>query len=161
MKTRLYLIIAAAVIAIATAASAAATAHEWASKDPAPVATGPDAVSDWNLYAANAIVGTAGQGAAVSALSFAMVQGAVYDAVNAIDGAHEPYLVAPPASPSDSTDAAVATAAFTVLAALFPAQLSTLQPLYDTSLAAIPDRQQKTNGIAVGKAAADAMLAAR
>jgi hypothetical protein len=161
MNARLYLIIAAAVIAIASAASSVATAHEWASRNAASAATGPDAVTDWNLYAANAIVGTAGQGPTVSALSFAMVQGAVYDAVNAIDGTHEPYLVAPPASQSDSPDAAVATAAFTVLAALFPAQLSTLQPLYDTSLAAIPDGQQKTNGIAVGKAAADAMLAAR
>ena len=161
MKARLYLIIAAAVIAIAAPPRRSRPPTSGPRSTRRAGATGPDAVSDWNLYAANAIVGTAGQGAAVSALSFAMVQGAVYDAVNAIDGTHEPYLVAPPASPSDSKDAAVATAAFTVLAALFPAQLPTLQPLYDTSLAAIPDGQQKTNGIAVGRAAADAMLAAR
>src|SRR5262245_12344762 len=146
MKPRLYLIVAA-VIATAIPAVSLAAAHERVSSHPAPTATGPDAVTDWNLYAANAILGTARQPPAVSALSFAMVQGAVYDAVNAIDDTHQPYLVAPPASPSDSKDAAVATAAFTVLAALFPAQLSTLQPLYDMSLAAIPDGHQKANGI--------------
>ena len=41
----------------------------------------------------------AGQPPHVAALSLAMVQGAVYDAVNAIDGGHQPYLVAPPADP--------------------------------------------------------------
>ena len=44
-----------------------------------------DAVTDWNLIASNAIVVTAGQPPPVSVLHFAMVQGAVYDAVNAID----------------------------------------------------------------------------
>jgi hypothetical protein len=46
---------------------------------------------------------------------------------------------------------------------LFPAQESTLQPLYDVSLAAIPDRPRgaKAGGIAAGNAAAAAMLAAR
>ena len=33
-----------------------------------------------------------GQGPPLSPLHLAMVQGAVYDAVNAIDGGHEPFL---------------------------------------------------------------------
>ena len=90
-----------------------------------------------------------------------MVQGAVYDAVNAIDRGHRPYLVAPPAKRSDSKQAAAATAAFRVLAALFPSQQSTLQPLYDASLAAVPDGRRERGGIAAGDAAAAAMLAAR
>ena len=56
-----------------------------------------DAVTDWNLIASNAIVVTAGQPPPVSVLHFAMVQGAVYDAVNAIDRGHRPYLVQPDA----------------------------------------------------------------
>ena len=44
-----------------------------------------------------------------------MVQGAVYDAVNAIDRGHQPYLVQPPSNPTDSKEAATATAAFRVL----------------------------------------------
>ena len=119
---------------------------------------------EWNAIATTA---AAGQPPHVVPLSLAMVQGAVYDAVNAIDGGHQPYLVSPPANPSDSKEAAVATAAFRVLVGfpdlpgLFPAQLSTLQPLYDASLAGVPDGAGKTEGIAVGEGAARAMLTAR
>jgi len=52
-----------------------------------------DAVTDWNLIASNAIVVTAGQPPPVSVLHFAMVQGAVYDAVNAIERSHRPDRV--------------------------------------------------------------------
>jgi hypothetical protein len=120
-----------------------------------------DTVTDWNAIATTAIVTTAGQSPHASTLSFAMVQGAVYDAVNAIDRGHRPYLVAPPADPSDSKEAAAATAAFRVLAALFPSQLPTLQPLYDSSLEALPDGTSKDGGVAAGDAAAAAMIAAR
>jgi hypothetical protein len=120
-------------------------------------------VTDWNGIASTAIVANAGQPPPVAVLSFAMVQGAVYDAVNAIDRGHRPYLAEPAAGPSDSKDAAAATAAFRVLVGLFPLQQSTLQPLYDTSLAAVQDtpRGAKAAGIAAGEAAAAAMLAAR
>lgn len=43
-----------------------------------------------------------------------MVQGAVYDAVNAIDRRHQPYLVQPALDPTDSKEAAIATLALTV-----------------------------------------------
>jgi hypothetical protein len=123
-----------------------------------------NAAIEWNAIATTA---AAGQPPHVVPLSLAMVQGAVYDAANAIDGGHQPYLVSPPANPSDSKEAAVATAAFRVLVGfpdlpgLFPAQLSTLQPLYDASLAGVPDGAAKTGGIAVGQGAARAMLTAR
>ena len=79
-----------------------------------------DAVTDWNLIASNAIVVTAGQPPPVSVLHFAMVHGAVYDAVNAIDRGHRPYLVQPASNPTDSKEAAAATAAFRVLVGIFP-----------------------------------------
>jgi hypothetical protein len=123
-----------------------------------------NAAIEWNAIATTA---AAGQPPHVAPLSLAMVQGAVYDAVNAIDGGHQPYLVSPPANASDSKEAAVATAAFRVLVGfpdlpgLFPAQISTLQPLYDASLADVADGAAKTGGIAVGEAAARAMLVER
>jgi hypothetical protein len=120
-----------------------------------------NAVTDWNAIASTSIMSTAGQPPHVAPLSLAMVQGAVYDAVNAIDGGYEPYLVAPAAEPSDSKEAAVATAAFRVLVGLFPTQQATLQPLYEASLAGVPAGAAKAGGIAVGEAAAAAMLAAR
>jgi hypothetical protein len=122
-----------------------------------------DAVTDWNAIASRAIVTTAGQPPPVSALSFAMVQGAVYDAVNAIDRGHKPYLVQPSANPTDSKEAAAATAAFGVLAELFPAQVVALQGQYESYIAGLPDTPpgSKAAGIAIGVAAAAAMLAAR
>ncbi|WP_028066716.1 vanadium-dependent haloperoxidase [Solirubrobacter soli] len=128
-----------------------------------PCVARADTVTDWNEIASSSIVGTAGQPPPVSALSFAMVQGAVYDAVNAIDRRHRPYLVAPPARRTDSEDAAAATAAFRVLVALFPTQQATLQARYEASMAAVADipAGARAGGIAVGEAAAAAMLAAR
>jgi hypothetical protein len=128
-----------------------------------------DAVTDWNAIASNSIVQTAGQPPQVSALSFAMVQGAVYDAVNAIDRGYQPYLVQPNANPTDSKEAAAATAAFRVLVGfadlpgLFPAQLPTLQPHYDTYIAGLPDNPpgSKSNGVTIGETTARAMLIAR
>ena len=76
----------------------------------APAPARADTVTDWNGYASTAIVATAGQPPPVAVLSFAMVQGAVYDAVNAIDRGYRPYLVQPPSNPTDSKEAAAATA---------------------------------------------------
>jgi len=143
-RTRTALVVVAGVVALASPGVARA-----------------DAVTDWNAIASNAIVTVAGQSPHASTLSFAMVHGAVYDAVNAIDRGYRPYLVLPAAQPWDSKEAAAATAAFRVLAALFPAQQSALQTAYDTSLAAVPDGPAKHGGIAAGEAAAAAMLAAR
>src|SRR5205823_1946097 len=80
-----------------------------------PTVMRADAVTDWNAIASNSIVTSAGQPPQVSSLSFAMVQSAVYDAVNAIDRGYRPYLVQPPSQPTDSKEAAAATAAFRVL----------------------------------------------
>jgi hypothetical protein len=134
-----------------------------------PTVARADAVTDWNLIASNAIVVTAGQPPPVSVLHFAMVQGAVYDAVNAIDRGHRPYLVQPSANPTDSKEASAATAAFRVLVGfpdlpgLFPAQQPTLQPLYDAYIANLPDNPpgSRANGVAIGEATARAMLQAR
>src|SRR6266702_3342433 len=105
-----------------------------------------NAVTYWNRIASDTIVNpNSPQGPPVAALSFAMVQGAVYDAVNAIDRGYQPYLVQPNANPTDSKEAAAATASFRVLVGfpdlpgLFPAQLPTLQPQYDAYIAGLPD----------------------
>ena len=117
-----------------------------------------NAVTDWNAIAASA---AAGQPAHVQPLSLAMVQGAVYDAVNAIDGGHRPYIAAPAADPSDSKPAAAATAAYRTLVGVFPTQQATLQALYAASLAGVPDGPAKTGGVEVGEASAATMLATR
>jgi hypothetical protein len=134
-----------------------------------------DAVLDWNQYAVEALVNAPtapipgmGQGPTVAILHLAMVQGAVYDAVNMIDGGHEPYLDDLPAAPaSASKPAAVATAAHHVLvgAVMVPPLsagiVTRLNGLYASSLAAIADGSAKTAGIAAGEAAAAKMLQER
>ena len=91
-----------------------------------------------------------------------MVQGAVYDAVNAIDRGYQPYLVdvdAVGAQPGASKDAAIATAAHHVLVALVaPGQVAALDMAYALTLMGIPDDAMKADGIAAGEAAAAAMI---
>jgi hypothetical protein len=125
-----------------------------------PTAARGDAVTDWNGYA-NAAIFSTGTTAHSAALSTAMVQGAVYDAVNAIARGYQPYLPTPAADPTYSQDAAAAAAAYGVVKELVPAQAATLKTQYDASLAAIADGPAKDGGIAVGQAAAAAMLANR
>jgi hypothetical protein len=126
----------------------------------APAPARADVVTDWNL---NTLQVTAGQdGRLVAVLHLAMMHGAVYDAVNAIDGGHEGYLISSRlATPSDSKEAAAATAAYRVLLWIVPAQQPVLDAQYAASLAGITNGPSKTRGIAVGEAAAAAMIAAR
>jgi hypothetical protein len=134
-------------------------------------------VREWNLHAVNALINAptatipgVAQTAPVSQLHLAMVQGAVYDAVNAIDGGYQPYLPGlPPAPRWASQEAAVATAAHHVLVGLgippvppLPQEIrDRLDALYAATLAAIPDGPAKDEGVSAGAAAAAAMLAAR
>jgi PAP2 superfamily len=138
------LLIAAAVIALAS-----------------PQVARADAVTDWNLIASTTIIPNAPP--LVPILDFAMVQGAVYDAVNAIDRGHQPYLVQPNANPTDSKEAAAATASYQVLIGLYPAQQPILEPIYNNYIAALPDDPpgSKVAGVTIGEATAAAMLEAR
>jgi hypothetical protein len=131
-----------------------------------------DMVLDWNLNAINAIGNppTAatpglGQPPPLSPIHLAMVHGAIYDAVNAIDGGHAPYLDGLPTAPSTASKAAaVATAAHEVLVSLSAASATvtaSVDALYAASLAEIDPSADKDAGIAIGHAAAAAMIAER
>jgi hypothetical protein len=141
-----------------------------------------DAVSVWNQRAVTTLAN--GPTAATPGVQFAppvafihlaIVQGAVYDAVNAIKGGHDPYLKGLKAATSASKGAAASTAAHHVLIGLvnqapltatLTAEVKTaikdrLNAEYASSLAEIPEGQAKAKGIEVGAAAAAAMLANR
>ncbi len=130
----------------------------------APTLAQADVLNDWNVIAQNqaiAIRPTAhGQ-----TRGMAMVQGAVYDAVNALDPKYEPYLLnlrTLRAQPFGSRDAAIATAAHDVLVAIVdPARVTELDTAYAATLAAILPSATKDEGVRVGAAAAKAMLDAR
>ena len=133
-------------------------------------------VTNWNQIATNTLVafpGPAGGAPTALQVNMGMTQGAVYDAINAIEPRHRPYLLAMRFNLHASKEAAAATAAYSVLSNIvstvpatipFPNKTTLLQSLstaYMASLAAIPDSPSKTGGIAAGNAAADAMIAAR
>jgi len=150
---------------------------------PAPAyAAENDAVGVWNERAAITLVN--GPAAATPGVQFtppvafshhAIVQGAVYDAVNAIKGGHDPYLKGLKAATSASKGAAASTAAHHVLIGLVDqapltatltaevksAIKARLDTEYASSLAEIPAGDAKAKGIEVGAAAAAAMLANR
>ena len=94
--------------------------------------------------------------------SFAIMHAAMYDAVNAIDGAHTPYLVHfTDVSRSASQDAAAAVAAHEVLVTLYPQFQTQLDEQLLQVLAQIPQGADKAQGISIGQAVADRILALR
>jgi membrane-associated phospholipid phosphatase len=123
-------------------------------------AQGMHVVLEWNLIASNAAV-AGGQNSVVQTRTFAMVQAAVHDALNAIDRRYELYVQAPILPIGGSPEAAVSTAAHDVLVALIPSQAESLNTAYATALSTIVDGPAKEIGTAAGQAAASAILTLR
>ena len=141
-------------IAVATAPLMAIIAITWSR------AAHADAVTDWNLIAANAIIAAApARPLVVGLLDLAIVHAAVYDAVEAIDGRFEPYHVEIPGA-SGSLVAAAAKAAHDVLVDIFPAQAASLDDTYHNYLAN-NGLAEDDPGVAVGQIAAAGILALR
>jgi hypothetical protein len=93
---------------------------------------------------------------------FAAITGvAVFEAVNAITGEFEPYLGTIEAPRGASPEAAAIAAAHRVLVNYFPANAAALDAQRAASLAALLDGPAKDAGVAVGEAAAAAVIAAR
>ena len=99
----------------------------------------------------------------LSTRTMAMVQAAMYDAVNAIDHFGSVYQVSVPAAESQgaSPEAAASEAAFDVLSSLIPQEQSLYNATLAESLADIPDGAAKTAGLAVGDTVAAGILAWR
>jgi hypothetical protein len=117
-----------------------------------------DVVLKWNEIAVKTMI-QQGQSPFGQARVAAIVQLAVFEAVNAITGDYDPYIgIAAPAGAS--VDAAAVTAAYKVLKALFP-MAPDIDQAYTDSLAAIPNGLSKSSGIDVGNAAAAAMISKR
>src|SRR6201993_1450054 len=94
-----------------------------------------DAVLDWNAIAADTVSKAAPpRPVPVSFLDMAVVQAAVYDAVEAIGGKFKPYHLQIPGA-SGSPEAATAKAAHDVLVNIFPAQTASLDTAYRDYLA--------------------------
>ena len=150
MKTLLLAATAAAVLAGANPAPAMADATQ-------PVSQ----VVQWNRTLLVIVRTPGAQPATIHPTrSFAIMHAAIYDAVNAIDGTHKAYLVGFSSSPVASQEAAAASAAHEVLVKLYPNFQATLDAQLQRALAQLPD-QGKAEGIRIGNAIADRILAVR
>ena len=119
-----------------------------------------DAVTDWNAIAETTVT-QATPDPFLWIRSSTIMQVAVFEAVNAIVGDYEPYLGTLTAPRGASPQAAAIAAAHRTLVTLHPDRAADLDARRATSLAQVADGQAKTDGIAVGEAAALAMVAKR
>jgi hypothetical protein len=126
-------------------------------------ASADDMVLKWNEIAARTVTAT---NPFNQARIMAITQLAVFEAVNAVTGDYESYsgLATPtPASPGASAEAAAIVAAHKVLTNYFTASatVAALDAARDADLLTIPNGAAKTDGMAVGLAAANALIALR
>ena len=147
-------------------------AHSWADRLPfnlavlllslgATTAARADTILDWNEVLNEAITAQP-VGPTEASRIMAMVNTAMYDAVNAIDMRHRSFVyTAAGVSVTASKDAAAAQAARDVLAAMYPARTAVFDGALAATLSQIVDSPDRTSGLQIGAQAANAMLAAR
>jgi hypothetical protein len=159
---RLAITVAVLVLVVPAAALARPAAH--ARKQAAPPNTHESGqpVIDWNQTLLSIVNTPGAQPATIHPTrSFAILHAAIYDAVNAIDRSHEPYLIDVRAPRDASETAAADAAAHSVLVGLYPAQQSSLDADYAAELAAVSDGPAKDQGVQLGETVAQALLALR
>ena len=128
----------------------------------APKAQSGQPVIDWNQLLLSIVNTPGAQPANIQPTrNFAILHAAVYDAVDAIDRTHEPYLIAVRAPRGASETAAADAAARTALDGLYPAQQSTIDAQYAAELAKVEDGPAKDKGVRVGELVANDLLAIR
>ena len=124
-----------------------------------------DTVTDWNATFLDAAAAAKLRGPE-SARIGAVVQAAVYDAVNGVARRYTPYRVDRAAPSSASADAAAAGAAYTALVALIPSQRPLLDQRLNATLAGLATAsgtltRPVAQGLEWGRTVAKAMLAWR
>jgi hypothetical protein len=116
-------------------------------------------ITDWNENAVSFV--TPRMSPAAGQRVVAIMQAAMFDAVNSIERRYQPYLVQLPASAAASKEAAAAAAAGAVLAALIPQANGQVKATTADYLAAMADSEPKAEGIKLGEAVAAKILDVR
>jgi PAP2 superfamily protein len=119
-------------------------------------------VIDWNQVLLSIVNTPGAQPANIQPTrNFAILHAAIYDAVNAIDRTHEPYLISVRAPRDASETAAADAAAHTALVGLYPSQQGSLDAEYTTELAKVADGPAQDKGVHVGEQVARDLLSIR
>ena len=161
MATRRRSIVVLLAVAVVNACAASPPTPASAPSAGTQVRVGPDTVIAWNAIAQRSAITNAKQFQTQSMVYISYVQAAVYDAVVAIGGRYKPYAKSLPARAGTSMDAAVAQAAHDVLVRYFVSQSADLDADLAKSLDAIPEGASKSDGITLGRDAAEAVFARR
>ena len=117
-----------------------------------------DVIMDWNAKG-DAIA--AEKQVLLQTRVMSMLHIAMFEAVNAIERKYAPYKLTLSADRTTSKDAAAAAAAHDVLLAIYPDQETMLDAALSASLSGIPESDGKAKGIALGKEAAEGVIALR
>ena len=121
-----------------------------------------DIFDEWNERAVTMAVTLAKRPPGPAFAETAIVDLAMYDAVNAISGEpYEPYAGRIEADAGASSDAAASQAAHDVLVWLYPGLAGEVDEALAASLARLPDGLAKDAGVSAGAAAARLMIADR
>lgn len=96
-----------------------------------------------------------------SSRAMAIVHIAVFEAVNAVRGGYTSFLGLAPAPANTSLRAAIGQASHDTLAVLFPSHATRIATELDTEMTQIASGPARDQGIALGQAAAQAVLALR
>lgn len=143
-------------------ASARPTRHRQTAARARAARDQPDQAIQWNQELQTVLVAPGAQPASIHPTrTMAIVQIAVYDAVNGITRDSRPLLVDARGPRRASAPAAAAAAARTSLDALLPSQQATIDAFYQSSLAQIGSGRLVEQGIRFGARVANAVLAAR
>jgi hypothetical protein len=118
-----------------------------------------DVVTDWNVVAIDATA--IPPNSVLQSRILAIVHGAIYDVVRAVDQQGTAYAVDFKAPEGTSLDAAVAAAAHGTLVRLAPMQRPMLDAALKTALSKIADGQGRADGISVGEKIAERSVALR
>src|SRR4051812_12168189 len=117
-----------------------------------------DSVNDWNQVAADAVV-AARISPDMQSRSMAIVQVAIFEALNSIQPRYTPYRARLQVEAGALPDAAVAASAHDALVRLFPEQAKDLDRAFQAALARLPEGPGRASGMRLGQQAAQAMLA--
>ncbi len=133
-----------------------------------------DVIAEWNAELLEMVRETTAPASTVPGLlikpppplvakQLAMLQVAMFDAINAVDPLFQPYALQIAPQNGASEIAAAAAAAHRVASVLFalPVQIERWDTTLAESLASVPDGPAKTLGLELGRKAADAIIALR
>jgi hypothetical protein len=123
---------------------------------------GGDVVLTWNEVALDALrFDRTYAGPVRAGRNMAIVQAAVYDAVNGIERTHESFFVTRTAPAGADVNAAASAAAARALTKLFPKQKRFFAGELNSSLADVPDGKAEKAGVKYGRYVADRICAWR